>query len=201
MCGFGARRNTGLSSNVRQRKNAKYKYIGAQPVHGHSSSKFTVSVVRPRQVRFHRPKSPSPPQRTRNRSRCQRLHFLTGTWRHLLWQINQHAFNALRAALPKCSLGGALRRGPLRVSTVGRHPPALCNHRLRSRLWRCPTTCTARKPVAPNTVRSVVRWRCLTLRSRRAPTAGHQARSGGTRYIFASPGLASCRCRPLSRNR
>ena len=30
--------------------------------------------------------------------------------------------------------------------------------------------------------------------------AGHQARSGGTRYIFASPGLASCRRRPLSSN-
>ena len=38
--------------------------------------------------------------------------------------------------------------------------------------------------------------RCLTPRSSRAPTAGHQARSGGTRYIFASPGLASHRrCR------
>ena len=44
------------------------------------------------------------------------------------------------------------------------------------------------------------RKRCLTPRSSGAPTAGHQARSGGTRYIFASPGLASCRCRPLSSN-
>ena len=42
--------------------------------------------------------------------------------------------------------------------------------------------------------------RCLTPRSSGAPTAGHQARSGGTRYIFASPGLASCRRRPLSSN-
>ena len=40
----------------------------------------------------------------------------------------------------------------------------------------------------------------LTPRSSGAPTAGHQARSGGTRYIFASPGLASCRRRPLSSN-
>ena len=40
----------------------------------------------------------------------------------------------------------------------------------------------------------------LTPRSSGAPTAGHQARSGGTRYIFASPGLASCRCHPLSSN-
>jgi hypothetical protein len=44
-------------------------------------------------------------------------------------------------------------------------------------------------------------WQCgLTPRSSGAPTAGHQARSGGTRYIFASPGLASCRWRPLSSN-
>ena len=42
--------------------------------------------------------------------------------------------------------------------------------------------------------------RGLTTRSSGAPTAGHQSRSGGTRYIFASPGLASCRCRPLSSN-
>ena len=40
----------------------------------------------------------------------------------------------------------------------------------------------------------------LTPRSSGAPTAGHQARSGGTRYIFANPGLASYRCRPLSSN-
>jgi hypothetical protein len=40
----------------------------------------------------------------------------------------------------------------------------------------------------------------LTPRSSGAPTAGHQARSGGTRYIFANPGLASCRRRPLSSN-
>ena len=40
----------------------------------------------------------------------------------------------------------------------------------------------------------------LTPRSSGAPTAGHQARSGGTRYIFASPGLASRRRRPLSSN-
>ena len=31
-----------------------------------------------------------------------------------------------------------------------------------------------------------------------APTAGHQARSGDRRYIFASPSLASCRCYPLT---
>ena len=42
--------------------------------------------------------------------------------------------------------------------------------------------------------------RCLTPRSSGAPTAGHQARSGGTRYIFTALGLASCRCRPLSSN-
>ena len=42
--------------------------------------------------------------------------------------------------------------------------------------------------------------RRLTPRSSGAPTAGHQARAGGTRYIFTSPGLASCRRRPLSSN-
>jgi hypothetical protein len=42
--------------------------------------------------------------------------------------------------------------------------------------------------------------RGLTPRSSGAPTAGHQARAGGTRYIFASPGLATCRRRPLSSN-
>ena len=41
---------------------------------------------------------------------------------------------------------------------------------------------------------------CLTPRSSGAPTAGHQGPAGGTLYIFASPGLASCRCRPLSSN-
>ena len=40
----------------------------------------------------------------------------------------------------------------------------------------------------------------LTSRSSGAPTAGHQARAGGTLYIFTAPGLASCRCRPLNSN-
>jgi hypothetical protein len=40
----------------------------------------------------------------------------------------------------------------------------------------------------------------LTPRSSGAPTAGHQARAGGTLYIFTGPGLASCRRRPLSSN-
>ena len=42
--------------------------------------------------------------------------------------------------------------------------------------------------------------RCLTPRSTGAPTAGHQARAGGTRYIFTGPGLASCRRRPVTSN-
>ncbi|CAD5373056.1 hypothetical protein RA210_U280031 [Rubrivivax sp. A210] len=45
-----------------------------------------------------------------------------------------------------------------------------------------------------------VPWWCLTPRSSGAPTAGHQARAGGTLYIFTGPGLASCRWRPLSSN-
>ena len=47
---------------------------------------------------------------------------------------------------------------------------------------------------------STTATRCLTPRSSGAPTAGLQARSGGTRYIFASPGQTSCRRRPLSSN-
>jgi hypothetical protein len=42
--------------------------------------------------------------------------------------------------------------------------------------------------------------RGLTRRSSRAPTAGHQARAGCTRYIVASPGLASHRRCRLSSN-
>ena len=40
----------------------------------------------------------------------------------------------------------------------------------------------------------------LTPRSRRGPTAGHQGPPGGTRYIFASRALASCRWSRLSSN-
>ena len=47
---------------------------------------------------------------------------------------------------------------------------------------------------------AVAKMCCLTPRSSGAPTAGHQARVGGTRYIFTGPGLASCRRRPLSSN-
>ena len=53
-------------------------------------------------------------------------------------------------------------------------------------------------PVQVHSARLSTGRRGLTCRSTGAPTAGHQARSGGTRYIFASPGLASCRRRPLS---
>ena len=42
--------------------------------------------------------------------------------------------------------------------------------------------------------------RGLTLRSRRGPTARHQARAGGTEYIFTGPGLASCRRSRLNAN-
>ena len=111
------------------------------------------------------PKSLSPPQRTRSQSRRRHLLFSAGTWCYFLWQINQRAFNALRAALPKCLLGGAQRRCPLRVTTVVCHLPALVVHRLRLQLWHRPTTFAAQWPVAPNTVRALVRRRYLTLRS------------------------------------
>lgn len=41
---------------------------------------------------------------------------------------------------------------------------------------------------------------CLTPRSTGEPTAGHQARACGTPYIVTGPGLASCRCLPVSSN-
>jgi hypothetical protein len=40
----------------------------------------------------------------------------------------------------------------------------------------------------------------LTPRSRRGPTASHQARAGGTLYIFTGPGLAACRRSRLNSN-
>ena len=40
----------------------------------------------------------------------------------------------------------------------------------------------------------------LTPRSRRGPTASHQARAGGTGYIFTGPGLVSCRWSRLNSN-
>ena len=58
----------------------------------------------------------------------------------------------------------------------------------------------AQSPACNITLRASGAHGCLTPRSSGAPTAGRQARSGGTRYIFASPGLASCRRRPLSSN-
>ena len=48
--------------------------------------------------------------------------------------------------------------------------------------------------------RASTRGRGLTLRPRRGPTASHQARAGGTRYIFTGPGLASCRRSRLNSN-
>ena len=85
---------------------------------------------------------------------------------------------------------------PARVS-AGRLSPGLAIASCHHRGWRVSApklllllfACT-----------STSATRCLTPRSSGAPTAGHQARSGGTRYIFASPGLASCRRRPLSSN-
>ena len=65
-----------------------------------------------------------------------------------------------------------------------------------NRPFRChPSAQRNLSPIRPG------RTRCgLTTRSTGAPTAGHQARAGGTRYIFANPGLASHRWRPVSSN-
>jgi hypothetical protein len=40
----------------------------------------------------------------------------------------------------------------------------------------------------------------LAPRSSGAPTAGHQARRGGTEYLFTGPGLVACRWLPINSN-
>ena len=85
---------------------------------------------------------------------------------------------------------------PARVS-AGRSSPELAITAGRNRGWRVSAPNLLPLHFACTTTTAA---RCLTPRSSGAPTAGHQARSGGTRYIFASPGLASCRRRPLSSN-
>ncbi len=103
--------------------------------------------------------------------------------------------------LSRCSRIGGLFRGSipsLRVplSTLHLHPHGcLCMTR-----GRCYWLNLQRMTLSFTTSRQSPGARGLTPRSSGAPTAGHQARSGGTRYIFASPGLASCRRRPLSSN-
>jgi hypothetical protein len=49
-------------------------------------------------------------------------------------------------------------------------------------------------------LRSACVARGLTLRSTGEPTAHHQARAGGTPYIFTGPGLAARRCLPVNSN-
>ena len=88
---------------------------------------------------------------------------------------------------------------------VCRHEGEWCLSKLWRRVGASPQAAnrgTRQAPAVHRACLQTARLReCgLTLRSSGAPTAGHQARSGGTRYIFASPGLASCRCRPLSSN-
>ena len=78
----------------------------------------------------------------------------------------------------------------------GTHKVGLCDCGIRR--WRsclCGSECVACNSVAS---RRGSAWG-LAPRSSGAQTALHQARSGGTRYIFASPGLA-CRRRPLGSN-
>ena len=142
---------------------SQYRCVTAKPVHARACSQCAVSVVRPRQFLVLHQKA------CRGRSAPEAVHVATAcgfsTWCHHLRRFNRRAFNALRAASTKCLLGGALRRCPLRVSTVGRHLPAMGVHRLRSGLWRRPNTFTARKSVALNTVQAVGWRRCLTRRS------------------------------------
>jgi len=77
---------------------------------------------------------------------------------------------------------------------------------------RASAASVARKPIKSSSASSraadcpkdrvAVVWpyRRLTRRSRRGPTASHQARAGGTLYIFTDPGLAACRRPRLTSN-
>ena len=89
------------------------------------------------------------------------------------------------------SFVGPLRQGPPRST------PALVRSSFKARPAKASSAereaTVARKPETQPR-------RGLTPRSTGAPTAGHQARAGGTRYIFTGPGLASCRWCPVTSN-
>ena len=111
-------------------------------------------------------------------------------------QLCQRARHLPRAVAVKfvpfaCTAAGRFgSAGSTPLSTVRTGQSTLLHHRWLSVV---PTfTIAARSPQ--------FRRLGLTRRSSGAPTACHQARAGGTRYIFTSPGLASCRRRPLSSN-
>ena len=90
------------------------------------------------------------------------------------------------------------RVGLLPTASLFRKNPQRCSSRAAPRRFshsRIASFCVSKWPRL-----CISRKRGLTPRSSGAPTAGRQARSGGTRYIFASPGLAPCRRRPLSSN-
>jgi hypothetical protein len=96
---------------------------------------------------------------------------------------------AVSQASTRCRVSGPLLRGPTSAQSstaaLQRLRPALLCAGFRShRTRRGPAYSHCR----------------LTPRSSGAPTAGHQARAGGTRYIFTGPGLAPCRRRPLTSN-
>ena len=97
------------------------------------------------------------------------------------------------SSLCRCarSPGSSQPRGPRRCSPRMRHGQS------PARITAC-FAWFSNKHIA-HCLSVALRW-SLTPRSSGAPTAGHQARSGGTRYIFTRPGLASCRRRPLSSN-
>ena len=109
---------------------------------------------------------------------------------HLLWQRR------------------ALRQSPyqfIRLSTCQRPLSSRDRTRRPHKQSTCilgPVPCATRRLAKPPlSARTPWQSECgLTPRSSGAPTAGHQARVGGTVYIFTAPGLASYRCRPLSSN-
>ena len=90
------------------------------------------------------------------------------------------------------------RRCGIRAHASHVHPPGVARAQA-TRAHHCSASraSAARRQPSPQHLRA---WRGLTTRSSGATTAGHQARPQGTVYIFLWPGLASCRCRPLSSN-
>ena len=88
-----------------------------------------------------------------------------------------------RPASVSCS--GGLNMWPATVGSAEREAPGVLQEEYEG--------------LGKSTVSAPRTQRRLTTRSSGAPTAGHQVRSV-VRYILHSPGLASCRRRPLSSN-
>jgi hypothetical protein len=142
---------------------------------------------------------------------------------HVLWRSREPAVVLVRRRKATSSRGCPQRGLSSQLCTTCWHRPALLR---KEQALYCCSECTAiarhtavgrlERKAGPRLSSSglpkvlaaskacialcTVARRGLTPRSSGAPTAGRQARAGGTLYIVASPGLASCRRRPLSSN-